>query len=132
MATSSESLKTCGTTDGEMMRGAPHLESVPIDSMECAASPMASTSQVSKTSELADVMIRLNLTQMESFPIDPIVQPNQQPWIDKRFPPPRTGPHNRILPKLSITPSVGNPPPYGHILIQQYYQWRALQGRKWM
>ena len=68
--------------------------------------------------------VNLRLTELRLAPVDPLPQLQHQPWIEKKFPLPRTGPLSRVLPKLCVCPTESRSPPYGQVLIESYRKWQ--------
>jgi len=87
-------------------------------------SPTAAGSSMPSASPTTENRMQLHSLAM------PMVEPLQpqlpQPWVDKKFPQPRTNTMSRVLPKLSVSPQLRprSDPPYGQILIEDYRRWQ--------
>lgn len=60
------------------------------------------------------------------LPVEQLQQPMALPWIQKKFPRPRTNMLSRVLPKLG-SPNMfpyTDKPPYGQVLIDEYRKWQ--------
>ena len=91
--------------------------------------PTASSSVAPSVAMSPVVQVNLMMHDLGMPHVDQIQGPLALPWIEKKFPQPRTMMLNRVMPKLgpyNMSPP-SDKPPYGQVLIDEYRKWQNHQ-----